>query len=302
MLARHKVLLTSSISLRLRRQPPRSANCASLFLTFNFKLSTSRFPKFFPCHTSENSSVSPAIATDPKMPSRKPFACHTSETPRAGSQHSNLQPSNIQTIPQIYPLSFHILAHSFALFCTHQKPNSFIFIQFRTLRTKTKLGGAGAPHRLNSPFPSSNASCPSVWFFHGSRNTGHGSPVTSSRAALRTRRPAPRRPQRGIRGVQALGQLRSRPIRAHDQSRRFRQRPRPRRSPPSRDEPGGAAATNFSETVGQTFLSVRLCSPQKVRRARIPVRQEKLSCQKCSHKTEYFPVATARAGRTICLC
>jgi len=172
MLDRHKVLLTSSISLRLR-QPPRSANCASLFSTFNFKLSTSRFLKFFPCHTSENSSVSPVTATDPKMPSRKPFACHTSETPRG--RFSTFQPSTFQhsNDSSIYPLSFHILAHSFALFCTHQKPNSFIFIQFRTLRTKTKLGGAGAPHRLNSPFPSSNASCPSVWFFHGSRNTDH---------------------------------------------------------------------------------------------------------------------------------
>src|SRR6266567_5023716 len=159
MLARHRVLLTSSISLRLP-QPPRSASRAFLFSTFNFKLSTSRFPKFFPCHTSENSSVSPAIATDPKMPSRKPFACHTSETPRAGSQHSNFQPSNIQTIPQIYPLSFHILPHSLALFCTFLRSRKIQLFSFQAIphsSHKNKAWGAGAPHRLNSPFPSSSA-------------------------------------------------------------------------------------------------------------------------------------------------
>ena len=37
--------------------------------------------KFFPCHRSENSPVSPAVATDPKTPYRKSFSCHTSETP-----------------------------------------------------------------------------------------------------------------------------------------------------------------------------------------------------------------------------
>ncbi len=151
MLARHKVLLTSSISLRLP-QPPRSASRAFLFSTFNFKLSTSRFPKFFPCHTSENSSVSPVTATDPKTPSRKPFACHTSETPRAGSQHSNLQPSNIQTIPQSIPFHFTLLRtllRFFALFCAHEKFNSFLFKRFRTLCTKNGGGGEATPH--NSP-------------------------------------------------------------------------------------------------------------------------------------------------------
>jgi hypothetical protein len=40
-----------------------------------------------------------------------------------------------------YPLSFHALAHSFALFCIPQKLNSFIFKRFRTLCKKT--GGWG---------------------------------------------------------------------------------------------------------------------------------------------------------------
>ena len=96
-----------------------------LFLPFRFSSSTFNrflinvpFPKFFPCHTSENSPVSPGIAADPKTPFSKSCICHTSEPPRAGSQHSNRQPSNIQTIPQHIPFFFkffHTLLRFFAL-------------------------------------------------------------------------------------------------------------------------------------------------------------------------------------------
>jgi len=41
-------------------------------------------PKFFPCHTSENSPVSPILATDPKTYLSKSCTCHTSETPPGG--------------------------------------------------------------------------------------------------------------------------------------------------------------------------------------------------------------------------
>ncbi len=41
-------------------------------------------PKSFPCHTSENSPVSPTIATDPKTHVSNPSICHTSETPPGG--------------------------------------------------------------------------------------------------------------------------------------------------------------------------------------------------------------------------
>jgi hypothetical protein len=44
----------------------------------------------FRCHRSENSPVSPAIATLPKAPSRKSFPCHTSETPGGHSQASTI--------------------------------------------------------------------------------------------------------------------------------------------------------------------------------------------------------------------
>ncbi len=44
--------------------------------------------------------------------------------------------------PNAYPVYFHILAHSAALFCTQQKLKSFLFMPFRTLRQKT---GGGVP-------------------------------------------------------------------------------------------------------------------------------------------------------------
>src|SRR5260370_16270554 len=45
-------------------------------------LATFPSANYFPCHTSENSPVSPAIATDPKTPLSNPCICHTCETPR----------------------------------------------------------------------------------------------------------------------------------------------------------------------------------------------------------------------------
>jgi hypothetical protein len=53
-------------------------------------------------------------------------------------------PSSRILIP--YPLSFHILAHSFALFCVGAKLNSFVFRRFRTLSQNTG-GGTGAFHK-----------------------------------------------------------------------------------------------------------------------------------------------------------
>jgi hypothetical protein len=55
----------------------------------------------------------------------------------------------------IQVLSFHILAHSSALFCTHEKLNSLLFKRFRTLCTKTRGWGysrasVGHPKRTTS--------------------------------------------------------------------------------------------------------------------------------------------------------
>ena len=51
--------------------------------TFDFQPSPSS--NSFPCHTSENSPVSPIIATDAKTYLSKSCTCHTSETPRGKS-------------------------------------------------------------------------------------------------------------------------------------------------------------------------------------------------------------------------
>src|SRR4029077_6662298 len=73
-----------------------------------------RFPKSFPCRTSENSPVSPAIATDPEAPFSKSCVCHTSETPRVITPNvPTFKRSTCQRL-FIYPLSFQTLAHSFA--------------------------------------------------------------------------------------------------------------------------------------------------------------------------------------------
>src|SRR4029077_6718381 len=50
----------------------------------------------------------------------------------------SLAPAN-----QPFVLYFHVLAHSFALFCTHPKLNSIVFIRLRTLRQKPP--GVGVP-------------------------------------------------------------------------------------------------------------------------------------------------------------
>src|SRR6267143_112795 len=67
--------------------------------------------------------------------------------------------------PSIQPFCFHRLAHSFALFCHHAKPNPFVFRRFRTLcREKTPKGGGSpsqfpvskcctAPLLVRSPIP-----------------------------------------------------------------------------------------------------------------------------------------------------
>src|ERR1700687_4929344 len=45
----------------------------------------------------------------------------------------------------IYVLLFHTLAHSFAVFCTPRKLNSFLFNRFRTLCQNTRGGGTSCP-------------------------------------------------------------------------------------------------------------------------------------------------------------
>jgi hypothetical protein len=105
-----------------------------------------RFPKSFPCHTSENSPVSPAIATDPKTPFSKSCVCYTSEPPWVITP--NVSTFKRSTLPTAFYLS-PFLSDSCALFCTCQNLNSFAFKRLRTLCQKPP--GVGGYPSVSSP-------------------------------------------------------------------------------------------------------------------------------------------------------
>ena len=73
----------------------------------------------------------------------------------------------------IYPLFFHNLAHSFALFCIHQNLNSFVFKRFRTLRQKTP--GVGEGGRRSQSW---NLRSRAKWRKFPAQAAQHGSPAT----------------------------------------------------------------------------------------------------------------------------
>ncbi len=101
-------------------------------------------PKLFPCHTSENSPVSPAIATDPKTPLCKSRICHTSETPggclsfqpacpafsgraaKVNSRHA------IVSGPFLY-FTIPFSSYSCALFCTISRSAKTQLLSFQTI-------------------------------------------------------------------------------------------------------------------------------------------------------------------------
>jgi hypothetical protein len=58
-------------------------------------------------------------------------------------RRSDSQTSKHFDIFPTYPLSFQILAYSFAIFCTRQNLNPFPFNRFRTLCKKTPGWGSG---------------------------------------------------------------------------------------------------------------------------------------------------------------
>src|SRR5260370_35461384 len=66
----------------------------------------------------------------PSSVSCKPFVCHSYENCRVctNNSHSVTPHSALSPIPKV--LSFQILPHSLARFCTHPKPNPFLFMRF----------------------------------------------------------------------------------------------------------------------------------------------------------------------------
>ena len=125
---RHAVLLTPSISLRSVPLPH-------------------YLPKSFPCHRSENSPVSPAVATLPKTRVSNPCVCHTSEIPRGRYLTSQPALHPLPTSHPPVPLSrFPAIPFFFTLLRTllhSPKPQSFCFQSLPHSLPKTAGGGGG---------------------------------------------------------------------------------------------------------------------------------------------------------------
>src|SRR5216684_4139073 len=91
--------------------------------------------------------LSPMIATLPKTPGNNPCVCHTSEPP-GGWVLLILQTFDFQlSTASIYPLSFHILAHSFVQRTTR------ICLSFNHLRTLFLATEGMGGHALPIPSP-----------------------------------------------------------------------------------------------------------------------------------------------------
>src|SRR6266849_7572155 len=138
------------------RPARRHAARLSSFTSFPY-LATSLPPYFlfsnsFPCHTSENSPVSPSIATLPKTPVSNPCVCHTCETPRGWGSLLTLAPNFQLSTFSIHPLSF-----QFFLDTPTQRPliNPFAINSLRILFIATE--GVPPPSIFFSPPPTARA-------------------------------------------------------------------------------------------------------------------------------------------------
>src|SRR6266702_1898876 len=128
---------------------------SSLGLTFNLQLSTFNRVSF------------PASHLSLSQRSAKSFTIRTSKTPLPQLLYNpHLQKEGGGVLPEpstfrhsdllsIHPLYFHTLPNSFALFCTYQKLNPFIFMQFRTLCEKHP--GVGEQFDAYPSLPSARA-------------------------------------------------------------------------------------------------------------------------------------------------
>src|SRR6266478_7565600 len=148
--------------------------------------------------------LTPLFATHPSPPGVLLFRFSTLAKCSSCCRRHRLRPTPL-FLPMPYPLPFHILAHSFALFCTRQRLNSFVFNRFRTLCQEQP--GVGYACRIFNPLRARSSTshatrarghevCPSslsafncrlstsfASLVRGSRNTSHESPVTAIHGA-----------------------------------------------------------------------------------------------------------------------
>src|SRR5258706_3506362 len=134
---RRAVLLTPSITTRLSRP---SCGAELRFRTTNPLPVAHYYFKSFSCNTYGSPRK---CCKQETYGQAKPFRCNTYKKQGwrpldLGTGHSPLFSRHWTQI-----LSFHILAHSFALFCIGGKLNPFLFNRFRTLCPKTP--GVGVP-------------------------------------------------------------------------------------------------------------------------------------------------------------
>src|SRR6266700_2525511 len=146
-----KVLRTLPSSVSRKSCRCRSyENCRGVYQQFPFRnsilanqetISYSLSPNSRICHTSENSPVSPIIATDPKTHFSKSCICHTSDIPPAvtlASPTTRLpRPQAFQRFLQLSPIPFlfaflRTLLHNFA---RAKNSTVFVFNRFVTLGT-----------------------------------------------------------------------------------------------------------------------------------------------------------------------
>src|SRR6266478_4741604 len=138
------------------RPPRRSPDSISNLAPISHPLS----PNSFHCHRSEKTPVNSNHCHTSKIAACNPCVCHTSEPPRGltldvpTSKHlgvPNLQTCQQSNVATIYPVSFHILANSFACFCICAKVNPFRFKRFRTLYQKIRGGDTPNVQTFNVP-------------------------------------------------------------------------------------------------------------------------------------------------------
>src|SRR6266568_3846974 len=142
MRARHAVLLTRSVPSRPThlRTSSQSAHESPQTHFFVFKrlrtLSFSVSSKSFPCHSYENSRVCTNNSqTGTEHPIRMRVLSERSEPKDLSPSFASCATPATHHRTQL--LSFHTLAHSFALSCILRKLNPFIFRRFRTLSIAT---------------------------------------------------------------------------------------------------------------------------------------------------------------------
>ncbi len=147
MFATHHPRSTASpphLCVRRLPRPGRGELCVKIPPSFNSYFRTSSEISEKP--RQNNSFKINALRTLPSSVASKSFPCHSYENCRVytNNSHSGTPPSPLITPHHIQVLSFQTVPHSFALFCTPRKLNSFLFKRFRTLCQKTPgVGGGG---------------------------------------------------------------------------------------------------------------------------------------------------------------